>query len=222
MVWPSPFSSRSRALLGWVVLLVLHGTAGCQTFTFKKLPPIEPPPASFRPRVEHAVSDFTFRMNDADPKTSTLDGRLLSNEIMRAWKQRGYIADATFAGDGSFSKGADYRLTLGGSQHNISNFWLELLNAITAMLYPYVVTQEYDLHYILETRSGMTYEASVQASDRTVVDLLFLLTLPFRNCGHNATVRLMGDHLYEQFYRQGAFQRPEAQEAPQQPVEKVR
>jgi hypothetical protein len=192
-----------------LVLLVLDCATGCQTFPFKKLPAIEPPPASFQPRVEHAVSDFTFRMNSANPKTSTLDGRLLSNEIMRAWQQRGYITDATFVSGGSFSGSSDYRLTLGGSQHNVSNFWLELLNAITAMLYPYVVTREYDLHYVLETRSGMTYEATVQASDRSVVDLLFLLTLPFMHRGHDATVRQMGDHLYAQFYRQGAFQRPE-------------
>jgi hypothetical protein len=184
---------------------------GCQTFTFRPLPPIEPPTASFQPRVEYAVSDFTFHMNEVEPKTSTLDGKLLSNEIMRAWEKRGYVSDATFVGTPEqFSSNAAYRLTVSGSQHNISNFWLEPLNAMTATLYPYVVTQEYDLHYVLETHDGLTYEATVQASDRTVVDLVFLLTLPFKNCGHNTTVRRMGDYLYDQFYRQGAFQRSEA------------
>ena len=64
------------------------------------------------------MSDFTFHMNDAGPKTSTLDGCLLSTEIMRAWTKRGYIADPTFVGTPEqFSGNADYRLTLGVSPY---------------------------------------------------------------------------------------------------------
>ena len=49
----------------------------------------------------------------------------------------------------------------------------------------------------------------MQASDRTFVNLLLLLALPVVRCAHDAAIRQMGDHLYDQFYHQGAFQRRE-------------
>ena len=125
---------------------------------------------------------------------------------MTAWKKRGYISDEQFLDDEPFSGTADYNLTLTGSLRGDTSFGMQVLNAVTLLLVPYTVTQHYDLHYVLEdTKSGKSYGASVQRSDTTWVELFLLLALPFAQHGHYATVREMGDDLFDQFYRQGAF-----------------
>jgi len=189
------------------VVLALSAICGCQTLAGKTPPPIEPPVGPFQPTVEHTVGDFTFAMAGADMKPSHLDGKLLSKEIMCAWKERGYIRDAEFVDEGEFSGTADYHLTLSGSQHNDSSFLMELLNALTLMFLPYSVTQEYDLHYVLhDVKTGATYQASVQGADKTQIEIFLLLTFPVNPRGHSVTINRMGAHLYDQFYRQGAFQ----------------
>jgi hypothetical protein len=186
----------------------LVSATGCQTLAGRKLPSIEPPAPSFQPSVEHSVGAFTYVMNSADPKPSTLDGKLLGNEVMRAWKERGYVRDERLVKKGEFSGTADYHLTLSGSQHNEVSFFAEVLSALTLMFAPYTVTQNYDLHYVLEdVHSGAKYTASVQETDQTQVQLFLLFTFPLAKRGHRDTMQRVGDHLYDQFYRQGAFQK---------------
>jgi hypothetical protein len=210
------FAALCRAVTIYGALLALSCACGCQTLAGKMPPPIEPPAPTFQPSVEHTVGEFTFAMGGADMKPASLDGRLLANEIMRAWKERGYVRDAEFVESGAFTGRADYNLTLSGSQHNDASFWAELLNALTLMMLPYNVTQEYDLHYVLEdVKTGTTYRASIQGTDKTQVEIFLLVTLPIAQRGHDTTVQRMGAHLYDQLYRQGAFQR--ADEVPANP-----
>ena len=195
-----------RAMTVCGTLFALSCAGGCQTLAGKTPPPIESPCPSFLPRVEHTVGEFTFSMGGAEAKPSSLDGRLLTNEIMCAWKEDGYVRDAQFVDSGAFSGTADYNLTLSGSQRNDSSFWAELLNALTLMFIPYTVTQEYDLHYILEdVKTGTKFNASIQGADKTQIEIFLLLTLPITQRGHRTTMQRMGTHLYDQFYRQGAF-----------------
>lgn len=188
-------------------VLTLLTASACQTWPGNKPAPIAPPVALSRPTIEHTVGEFTFAMNTNEMKPSTVDGRLLTNEIMKVWKRREYITDARFIDEGHpFSGTADFNLTLSGRQHNTVSFWRELLNALTLMWIPYTVTREYDLRYELrEVKTGNTYRASVQGEDQAQVEIFLILTLPIAFRGHNEILDRMGDHLYQQFAEQGAF-----------------
>jgi hypothetical protein len=108
--------------------------------------------------------------------------------------------------DGSFSGTAHYHLTLRGSQRGETSFWMQVLNAVTLSLVPYSVTQRYDFQYVLEdAHTGARYNAAVQASDKTWVKPLLVLTLPWYGRGPRETMTRVGDALYDQFRRQGAF-----------------
>ena len=199
---------QTMAVLG--ALVALSTTSGC-TFTNAgtKRPPTEPAGSIFRPRIEHTTGDFGFAWGEAALTPSTIDGYLLSSEIMDAWAARGYAVPARFVEAKEFSGKAEYQLTLSGSQRNAASFFLETLNALTLMLFPYPVTQHYDLTYVLEDRmSGKTYSATVQGWDVTYVGLLVLPAFPFAPRGHRATMQEIGDNLYEQFRLQGAFEYP--------------
>ncbi len=191
-------------------LLALSGASACVfTGAGTKPQPTEPATPTFRPRVEHAVGDFGFAWGEGELTMSTIDGGLLSNEIMDAWKQRGYAADGRFVESKEFSGKADYNLTLTGSQRNTASLFLEALNAFTLTLFPYTVTQRYELTYVLEdVANGKTYRAAVQGWDVTYVGVLVLPAFPFAHRGHAATMMQMADSLYEQFRRQGAFKYP--------------
>lgn len=85
---------------------------------------------------------------------------------------------------------------------------MQLINALTLSLVPYTITQRYDFEYVLEdVRSGAKYLALTQAWDKTWVEPFLILTLPFAGRGHRTTMQRVGDSLYDQFARQGAFAR---------------
>lgn len=201
-----------RKLTAVLTMLTLLTASACQTWPGNKPAPIAPLVAASRPTVEHTVGEFTFAMNANEMKQSTVDGRLLTNEIMKVWKRREYIAEARFIDKGDpFSGTADFNLTISGSQHNSVSFWRELLNALTLMWIPYSVTREYDLRYELrEVKTGNTYRASIRGEDQAQVEIFLIFTLPIAFRGHNEILDRMGDHLYQQFAEQGAFAVPEA------------
>src|SRR5215470_11203964 len=202
---PRPLSRSARA---FAALLFL---AGCTYSVAGDIPAaIEPPPApaSFQPAVEYTVADFKFALGGGDMTTSIFDGRELSTEIMRSWQRRGYVRSEQYVVDGSFSGTADYHLTLRGSQRGETSFTMQVINALSLSLIPYTITQRYDFRYVLEdVKSGAQYAATVEASDKTWVEPLLIFTLPFAGRGHLKTMRRVGDDLYDQFRRQGAFTR---------------
>ena len=199
--------SRTFAVLG--TLLALSTASGCFTSAGTKRPRTEVAEPTFRPRVEYSFGDFGFAWGNAELTPSTIDAGLLSGEIMDAWKDRGYAVGGQFVDDKGFSGKADYNLTLTGSQRNAASFFLELFNGLTLTVFPYTVTQRYELTYRLEdVKSGKTYTATAQGWDVTYVSVLALPALPFAQWGHRTTMQQMGDSLYEQFRRQGAFECP--------------
>jgi len=198
-----------RRIVAAGLLLALPAVGGC-TFSVAgpAPPPLTPPLAAVQPRVEYTVSAFSFGMGGREMVTSFLDGRLLSKEIMRAWQRRGYVADAEYVDDGTFSWTADYDLTLTGCQKNATTYMREALSILTLLVWPYPVERTYDLHFVLEeVASGAQYEATVTGTDTVYVQLFFVLAYPFNECGHLETMARIGDHLYADFERQGAFAR---------------
>ncbi len=194
----------ASVLLG---LLILSFGASCTyTVAGDTPPPLEPSPPAFQPTVEHTVAEFSFALGGGDMSTSIFDGRMLGNEIMESWLERGYVRGQQYVADGEFSGTADYRLTLRGSQRGDTSFTMQVINALTLSLVPYTVTQHYDLQYVLEdAKTGAHYTATVQASDKTWVEPFLILTFPFAGRGHLTTMQRVGDSFYDQFHRQGAF-----------------
>lgn len=191
-----------------VSLLPLWVGNGCvYTVAGTSLPPIQPAKPTTPPRVEYTVGDFAFTLEGGKLVTSHFIGKMLSDQLMAAWKERGYVSDAQFVETGAFTGATDQRLTLSGSQYGESSIFMQILGGLTLTLLPYSVTQHYDLQYVLEdVRSGTKYSASVQESDKAWVQLFLLFALPVGQRGHEQTVQSMGDHLYQQLSRQGAFQ----------------
>jgi hypothetical protein len=192
-------------------LLALAAWTGC-TYTVAGDYPqaIEPPPPSFQPSVEHTVADFKFALGAGEMATSIFDGRQLSDEIMRSWQKRGYVRSEESVDDGEFSGSADYQLTLHGGQRGETGWTMQIINALTLSLVPYTITQRYEFEYVLvDVRKGARYTAAVSATDKTWVQGLLVLALPFHGRGHRTTMERVGDKLYDQFRRQGAFSPPE-------------
>lgn len=198
-----------RRVVAVGLLLALPTVAGCPFSVAGPMPPpLTPPLAPEQPRVEYTVATFSFGMGGRDMVTSFLDGRLLSKEIMRAWARRGYVVDAEYVDDGTFSWTADYNLTLTGCQKNATTYLREALSMLTLLLWPYPVERTYELHYVLQdVATGEQYEATVTGTDTVYVQLFFVLAYPFNECGHLETMARIGDHLYADFERQGAFSR---------------
>jgi len=202
-----PTSRARRTLL--LLALPLALASGCAITVAGPTPPaIEPPaPTTFQPRVEHTVGDFAFTLEGGKMVSSSFIGHNLSDLIMEAWKERGYISSAQYVDDGAFSHTADYELTLSGSQYGESSILLQILCGLTLFITPYTVTQNYDLQYMVEDRrNGQHYSAAIQGQDKAWVQLFLLLALPVANNGHKKTVSRMADHLYQQLRDQGAFQ----------------
>jgi len=200
---------RCRELFLLALLVGLCFATGCAyTIAGTKLPPLTPPQPSFQPHVEYAVGDFSFTLEGGKMVTSHFAGRVLNNDIMASWRQRGYINGEKYVEPGSFSGTADYNVTLSGTQYGESSIGMQILSGLTFFLLPYTVTTNYDIRYSIEdVKSGKKYGAAVQESDETILELFLLLTLPIAQRGHQDTVQRIGDHLYDQLYRQGAFQR---------------
>jgi hypothetical protein len=198
---------RRRIAGGLAALLFLLSAAGCTYTVAGDTPaPIEPPQPSRPPTVEYTVADFSFALGGGDPETSLFDGEMLSTEIMQAWQERGYLRTQEFADEGAFSGAADYQLTVCGSQRGDTSFTMQVINVLTLSLVPYTITQHYDFQFVLEDgRSGTQYAAMVQGSDKTWVQPFLVLTLPWAGRGHRATMQRVGDSLYAEFVRQGAF-----------------
>ena len=199
-----------RGLFPCAALLAVLWVSGCAyTVAGTKLAPITPPHPPFQSLVEHTVGDFSFTLEGGKMVTSNFVGHMLSKEIVNSWKERGYVRDAVYVESGAFSHTADYNLTLNGTQYGESSIGMQILSGLTLTLLPYTVTQHYDITYAVEdVKSGEKYSAGIQETDTTYVELFLLLALPVSQRGHKDTVQRMGDHLYEQLYRHGAFQRP--------------
>ncbi len=194
-----------------LVALLAFLCAGSCTFTGAGTKGLgaRPLESKYRPRIECSIGTFGFAWGDAKLQTSTLDGRLLSREIIDVWKERGYAVGGRFVHGQDFSGEADYNLILTGSQRNSASFGLELLNALTLTIFPYTVTQRYDLTLVLqELKSRRAYHATVTGWDVTYVSILVVPAFPFGFGGHDATVEQMADSLYAQFRQQGAFDFP--------------
>jgi hypothetical protein len=195
------------SIAGHSVLLLLWCASGCTyTVADQTLPDLDVAPAALQPRIEYTVDNFAFAKGNSDLKPYGLEGRLLAQEIATSWHERGYIEEPKFVDAATFSGSAEYNLTLNGTLRAETSFWMQVLNALTLMLAPYTVTQHYDVQYVLEdVRSGEIYGARIQATEKTWVDLLLVLALPFAQRGHRATVERLGEHLYEELQSQGAF-----------------
>ena len=84
---------------------------------------------------------------------------------------------------------------------------MQILSGLTLTLIPYTVTQNYDIQFTLtDVRTGKKYSGGVEESNKIYVELFLLFALPFTAGNEQALFERIGDHLYDQLYRQGAFQ----------------
>jgi hypothetical protein len=189
-----------------LALLCAVTATGCLIVGRAAPPPPPPSAPAAGPRIEYALGEFTFQMNERDPAPSTFDARLLGAEIFEQWERRGYVGEAERVDAGDFSPEAAYHVLIRGSVHAESSFWAELLNALTLLLVPYSVTTHYDLQLaVLPSAGGAPYVASARSADKTWIGLLLVVGFPFANRGHDEEVARLADALYVDLQAQGAF-----------------
>lgn len=190
------------------VAAICIGLSGCAYITEgTKLGPISPPANHMKPMVEHTVGDFAFTLEGGKMVTSNLAGTLINQSVMEAWQDKGYIRDHEAVEPGEFTGKADYELTLSGSQYGDSSIGMQILSGLTLTLIPYTVTQNYDIQYTLaDVKTGKKYTGSIEEANKGYVELFMLFALPFSKQNQDAMFERIGDHLYDQLYRNGAFQ----------------
>lgn len=192
-----------------IITIAATALTGCvYTTEGTKLSSITPPLSEFRPVVEHSVGDFSFTLDGGKMVTSNTVGKALTQQLAKSWKDKKYVSEEKFVGDKKFSGKADYNVLLSGTQYGESSIGMQILSGLTLFLIPYSVTQHYDIQYTLnEPKTGKSYSASVQEANKTYVELFLLFALPFSQSGQHTMIERMGDHLYDQLHRQGAFQK---------------
>ncbi|MDX2168233.1 MAG: hypothetical protein SF182_14255 [Deltaproteobacteria bacterium] len=180
--------------------------SGCVVVPTRTAPEPPPAPPAAPLRLAYTVGDFRFALGGGEPELSTLAGRILNDELVSAWERRGVVVETVEIDPGDPPEDAELFLTLNGTQHNDTSFWAQLLNALTLTLWPYSVTQHYDLQIELrDLPNGQYWLAQVHDVDRTYIGLFMLAALPVADRGHEETVRRMADALYRQLRAQGAF-----------------
>ena len=200
---------RSFQVVKMLSLLALSACAYTTEGTM--LSPITPQTPPFPPSVEYTVGDFSYSLEGGKLISSNTAGEALNKKIIDGWKDRGYIRDAQYVDASAFTGKADYDVTLTGSQYGVSSIGMQVLCGLTMFLIPYTVTQHYDLQYMItDTKTGKKYSSGVQEANDTNVELFLLFAMPFAQDGQNAMLKRVGDHLYDQLYRQGAFSSPKA------------
>lgn len=189
-----------------LALLCAIAASGCLTVGRVDPPPAPLPAPATAPRIEYALGEFTFRMNDGDPRRSYFDARLLTAAIVDVWVRRGYVSEAVRVDAGAFSARAGGRVVFGGSVRAESSFWAELLNALTLTAVPYAVTTQYTVQVAAQPRpGGAPLVARARSADRTWIGLLLIVGLPVAERGHDEEMARVADALYTQLAAQGAF-----------------
>jgi len=204
---------------GRLCLLIgaLHAGGCFYSTPGQKLGPIPAPPApAVKPAIEYTVGDFSFTLEGGKMVTSNFAGRLLLEGILDAWKEKGYIGEAQYVETGAFTGSSTYQLTLSGSQYGESSIVMQILSGLTLFVVPHSVIQHYDVTFTLvDPGTGQRSDATVQESNEVYSQLFLVFALPWANRGNEATYAAMGDHLYAQLDKQGAFQSsPAAATAP--------
>ena len=195
-----------RPLSLLLALLTAFAVGGCVMVGRSALPP--PPPAAppAPPRIEYALGDFTFQMNERDAIRSHFDARLIGAEIFGRWEDQGYVVAAERVDADAFSSAAAWHVTFSGRVHAESSFWAELLNALTLMVAPYPVTNHYDVQVSVQPAAGgAPMVATARTADQTWIGLLLLPALPFVERGHDEEMARLADALYAELRGQGAF-----------------
>lgn len=190
------------------VLAILFATlvSGCVTVAGNHLRDLERTTPEEVPRVEQTIGDFSFHLDGGKMITSIKAGRIFNDEVLGRWKKWGYIRSQTYVKDSGFTGGADYELTLGGSQDGDSSIALQLLSGFTLIVIPYYVDTRLNVVYdVKDRRSGRTYRAEAKDSFNTVVSLILIPFSPFAQGGRSRTWDRIAANLYDQLKQQGAF-----------------
>jgi hypothetical protein len=189
--------------------------SGCFTTTGGHLAPISPEKPGLQLPIQSTVGDFAMTLEGGKLVTSQYMGRQLNDNLLKVWKNKGYIQKYTSVDKGAFKAEVPYHVTLSGSQYGESSIVMQLVSGLTLTLIPYTVDTKWDVQYTLEdARTGKRYSAGVEESMWAIVDLLLFPALPFAFRGEHETFENMADHLYQQLREQGAFTTDGAEAAP--------
>jgi len=205
-----------QVLKTYSLLLPICLLSGCAYMTEgTKLGPITPPSNSMQPVIEETVGDFAYTLEGGKMVTSNYAGKLLNEQILNKWKDRKYIRDYKYVESSAFTGKADYNLILTGSQYGNSSIGMQIVSGLTLFLFPYTVTQNYDIVFTLtDVKTGKKYTGSIEESNKGYIELFLIFAFPFGVHNQQEMFERMGDHLYNQLYQQGAFQPATKAESP--------
>lgn len=191
---------------GAIAIAALLAATGCLTRAGGGLPTLQPTPARGGGTLEYTVGDFEFSLEGGKLITSNKAGRELNEELLRRWKQNGYISDFSYVPSSAFTGTTDYKLTLSGSQYGDSSIVAQIFSGLTLLIIPYTVNTSYDVQYTLENaRTGEKFASAVADSFHSTIELFLVFAAPVSRRGFDATMDAMSAHLYQQLADKGAF-----------------
>jgi hypothetical protein len=197
-----------RSLLICSLWFVVSAT-GCITVPGEQLALLQTKTAASEipPIIQESVGNFSFHLDGGKMITSNKAGRWINEEILNAWKKKGYIENSEYVEFSQFTGQADYNLTLSGSLYGESSIFLQILSGLTLLIIPHTIEQKFDIQYTLEdVRTKKKYGASVEDSYTQWSQLFLIFAAPWSGNGARATFEVMADHLYDQLLRDGAFE----------------
>ncbi len=190
--------------LGFIAVAFV--SSGCLTFAGGELEDLEPLEPKVHVTVESSVGEFYFYRDRVTVPDSEKRGDIVNEAILDKWKKKNYVSNHAPVQEGAFTGKADYSLTLNGSQIGESNVLLRQFSIFTLFLVPYSVDTWLRLEFELQDlKTGDFYRARVKDHYRTQVELLLLPMAPLSMRGQSKTYDRIAEHLYQQFYDQGAF-----------------
>jgi len=193
--------------------------SGCITVAGNQLAPLttEPSAPAVLPKIEETVGNFSFHLDGGKMITSNKMGRIINEEILKVWKEKGFIESSEYVKSSEFTGRADYNLTLSGSAYGKSSILLQIVSGLTLLIVPHSIEQNYDIQYTLENvRTKEEFGASVVDSYKQWTELFLLFAAPWSGRGAQSTIDAMALHVYDQLRRDGAFDHSNDEVSPRQ------
>jgi len=191
-------------LLAMVVLL-----SGCVTLNesmLRKVDSIHAPQKAVI--VETKMGELVQKLNGEGANRGVFSGNTVGNQvtklIMNRWKDKDIISD--YGPPGDLKSKPDYTFILSGSRNEDSSIAGAVFSGLTFMLLPSTTTLTFDLNAeLIDNRTGQKYQAKAKNGVTSVMQILLLPALPFSWIGNKNAFDDIADHLYSEFYAQGAF-----------------
>lgn len=183
--------------------------SGCMTFNEKMLRQVESIKPLEKPiLLETKTGELVLKLNGRGTGEGPFSGTTVAGNLIKMiglrWKGKGIVSD--FGPTGDLKANPDYTLTVSGVRNEEGSMSMAVLGGLSMMLIPTSSTLVYDLDFeLVENKTSKKYNVKAKNAVTTTMEILFIPALPFSWIGASNTLSDIADYVYDEFYKQGAF-----------------